>query len=124
MTQDAVPCLFGEGDLGNEIGLDPMSPAADSARHCREGRFAGLAGFELGAERAQDRLVIARADASLIDEAVLAEFANEEGSEAASLLVGGPIAANDEFGAAETFALDPGRRPARHIGAVARLRNQ
>src|SRR5689334_13119250 len=116
MAQDAVARLFGEGDLGDKVRLDPAGAATDWPGHILEGRSADLASPELLPERAQDGVIITGADAAFVDQTVLAEFADEEGCEAAPLFVGWPIAADDELRSPETFALDPGRRASRHIG--------
>lgn len=68
MAQNAVACPFGEGDLGDEIGLHPAGAAANGARDIEERRFIRQARLELGAERSQDRPVITGADTTAIDE--------------------------------------------------------
>src|SRR5215510_1572289 len=90
VAEAAVVGPLGEGDLGDEVGGDPVARGAGpgARRLGRERRCRALEGIEPGAEVDEGRVRVARADLAGVGEPAAVVVADEERTEADAAALG------------------------------------
>src|ERR1051326_516741 len=114
MAELAVGCPLGEGELGDELGLDPM----DAARR-GPGSGPGLERGELPAHAAQRGGIEAGADLAGVGERSVIVVADEQGAETGALALWIGVADDDEFLLVDALELLPVARAPGYVAGVA-----
>ena len=123
VAQPSVRRLLRIGDLCHETRLDPAGVTPDVAGSVDERARRPLQPRQALAEIVQQLGIEARPDAPAIVQLVADVLAQQQRGERAPLLVGSPVAADDELVVARALALEPALGALREIGLVGALRD-
>ncbi len=107
MPEPPVTRRFREGDLADELRLEPHRVLALLARHLFEGRIAPFQRLECLGKAGEIARVEAGADLARIDELAIGERAEQERGERLTLHLRAAIAADHELIAFAAFDLEP-----------------